>query len=70
MILIFPPIDSSASPITPDYGGPTVCFADGVFDPRFPRFITVMEGTKPIFYFLFSLFVYNIFHMEEGCVQT
>ncbi|CAO2817837.1 unnamed protein product [Amaranthus hypochondriacus] len=38
--------DSSPSPITPDYGGPTVCFADGVFDPRFPRFITVMEDQR------------------------
>lgn len=70
MILIFPLVDSSPSPITPDYGGPTVCFADGVFDPRFLRFITVMEGSKHIFYFLFCLIVYHVFHMEEGGVQT
>ncbi|KAK9668588.1 hypothetical protein RND81_13G070200 [Saponaria officinalis] len=38
--------DSSPSPITPDYGGPVVCYADGVFDPRFPRFITVMEDQR------------------------
>ncbi|XP_019105164.2 uncharacterized protein LOC104899002 isoform X2 [Beta vulgaris subsp. vulgaris] len=38
--------DASPSPITPDYGGPTVCYADGVFDPRFPRFITVMEDQR------------------------
>ncbi|KAL2895147.1 Acylamino-acid-releasing enzyme 1 [Bienertia sinuspersici] len=38
--------DSSPSPITPDYGGPTVCFADGVFDPRFRRFVTVMEDQR------------------------
>uniref|UniRef100_A0A803M2L5 Peptidase S9 prolyl oligopeptidase catalytic domain-containing protein n=1 Tax=Chenopodium quinoa TaxID=63459 RepID=A0A803M2L5_CHEQI len=40
------PGDSSPSPITPDYGGPTICYADGVFDPRFPRFITVMEDQR------------------------
>ncbi|XP_021856255.1 uncharacterized protein [Spinacia oleracea] len=40
------PGDSSPSPITPDYGGPKVCYADGVFDPRFPRFITVMEDQR------------------------
>ncbi|XP_021722624.1 uncharacterized protein LOC110690106 [Chenopodium quinoa] len=40
------PGDSSPSPITPDYGGPTICYADGVFDPRFPRFISVMEDQR------------------------
>lgn len=39
---------SSPSPITPDYGGPAVCYADGVFDSRFDRFITVREGTQLI----------------------
>lgn len=38
--------DSTPSPITPDYGGPVVCYADGVFDPRIPRFITVMEDLR------------------------
>lgn len=38
--------DSSPCPITPDYGGPVVCYADGVFDPRIPRFITVMEDHR------------------------
>ncbi|KAH9624638.1 hypothetical protein KSS87_000793 [Heliosperma pusillum] len=38
--------DSSPSPITPDYGGPLICYADGVFDPRFPRYITVMEDQR------------------------
>ncbi|XP_074279287.1 uncharacterized protein LOC141604721 [Silene latifolia] len=38
--------DSSPSPITPDYGGPLVCYADGVFDSRFPRYITVMEDQR------------------------
>jgi len=40
-----PSVDSTPAPITPDYGGPVVCYADGVFDPRIPRFIAVMEGT-------------------------
>lgn len=40
------PGDLSPSPITPDYGGPVVCYADGVFDPRFPRFISVMEDFR------------------------
>ncbi|KAI4321540.1 hypothetical protein MLD38_034908 [Melastoma candidum] len=38
--------DSSPSPITPDYGGPVVCYADGVFDNRFRRYITVMEDHR------------------------
>ncbi|XP_034674851.1 uncharacterized protein LOC117906029 isoform X1 [Vitis riparia] len=37
---------SSPSPITPDYGGPAVCYADGVFDSRFDRFITVREDRR------------------------
>ncbi|KAL9263883.1 hypothetical protein AKJ16_DCAP16174 [Drosera capensis] len=37
---------SSPTPITPDYGGPVLCYADGVFDPRFQRFITVMEDHR------------------------
>ena len=32
-------------PLTPDYGAPNVSYADGVFDPHFSRYITVMEGT-------------------------
>lgn len=31
-------------PITPDYGGPVISYADGVIDSRFNRYITVMEG--------------------------
>lgn len=38
------PADSSPIPITPDYGGPLVCYADGVFDSRFSRYITIREG--------------------------
>ncbi|GLT47021.1 hypothetical protein SLA2020_207430 [Shorea laevis] len=38
--------DSSPVPITPDYGGPVVSYADGVFDSRFDRFITVMEDRR------------------------
>ncbi|CAA7016030.1 unnamed protein product [Microthlaspi erraticum] len=36
--------DSSPRPITPDYGAPAVTYADGVFDARFNRYITVREG--------------------------
>lgn len=38
--------DSSPSPLTPDYGGPLACYADGVFDTRFGRFITVREDRR------------------------
>lgn len=38
--------DSSPVPITPDFGGPVVSYADGVFDSRFDRFITVMEDRR------------------------
>ncbi|KAJ6815878.1 uncharacterized protein M6B38_418560 [Iris pallida] len=30
-------------PLTPDYGGPLACYADGVFHLHFDRYITVME---------------------------
>lgn len=36
--------DPCPVPITPDYGGPVVSYADGVFDSRLDRYITVMEG--------------------------
>lgn len=36
--------DNSPLPLTPDYGGSVVRYADGVFDPHFSRYITVMEG--------------------------
>lgn len=38
--------DASPSPLTPDYGGPLACYADGVFDSRFGRFITVREDCR------------------------
>jgi len=38
------PTESLPLPITPDYGGPSVCYADGVFDSRFGRYVTVREG--------------------------
>lgn len=38
--------DTSPSPLTPDYGGPLACYADGVFDLRFSRFITVREDRR------------------------
>ncbi|CAL8102264.1 unnamed protein product [Prunus armeniaca] len=42
--------DSSPTPLTPDYGGPIVSYADEVFDARFNRYITLREGitTDPI----------------------
>ena len=43
-LLIVHAADSSPVPLTPDYGGPVVSYADGVFDLRFNRFVTVMEG--------------------------
>lgn len=36
--------DSVPVPLTPDYGGPLVSYADGEFDSRFDRYVTVMEG--------------------------
>ncbi|KAL7262078.1 hypothetical protein ACSBR1_000456 [Camellia fascicularis] len=38
--------DSSPLPLTPDYGGPLVCYADGVFDSRFNRYVTVREDRR------------------------
>ncbi|XP_058088673.1 uncharacterized protein LOC131235501 [Magnolia sinica] len=39
--------DQSLVPITPDYGGgPKVCYADGVVDSRFNRYITVREDHR------------------------
>ncbi|XP_051124272.1 acylamino-acid-releasing enzyme [Andrographis paniculata] len=38
--------DSVPVPLTPDYGGPLVCYADGVFDSRFNRFLTVREDRR------------------------
>ncbi|KAK1554086.1 hypothetical protein Q3G72_007691 [Acer saccharum] len=45
--------DSSPVPITPDYGAPLLCYADGVYDSRFNRYVTVREdhredGLNPI----------------------
>lgn len=34
----------SPVPISPDYGEPVVRYADGVFDPHFNRYLTIMEG--------------------------
>ena len=45
--------DSSPKPLTPDYGGPVVSYADGVFDSRFSRFVTVREG-----HFFFNRFFF------------
>ncbi|KAK6245298.1 hypothetical protein SCA6_008388 [Theobroma cacao] len=38
--------DPCPVPITPDYGGPVVSYADGVFDSRLDRYITVMEDRR------------------------
>ncbi|XP_055818077.1 uncharacterized protein LOC129886313 isoform X2 [Solanum dulcamara] len=39
-------IDSIPLPLTPDYGGRSVCYADGVFDSRFNRYVTVREDQR------------------------
>ncbi|GAA0171475.1 serine protease [Lithospermum erythrorhizon] len=36
--------DNVPVPITPDYGQALVCYADGVFDSRFNRYVTLREG--------------------------
>ncbi|KAH6834538.1 alpha/beta-Hydrolases superfamily protein [Perilla frutescens var. hirtella] len=38
--------DSVPVPLTPDYNGPLVCYADGVFDFRFNRYLTVREDRR------------------------
>ncbi|XP_020258203.1 uncharacterized protein LOC109834578 [Asparagus officinalis] len=38
--------DHSPMPLTPEYGGPVVRYADGVFDSHFKRYITVMEDHR------------------------
>ncbi|KAJ8762410.1 hypothetical protein K2173_007570 [Erythroxylum novogranatense] len=38
--------DLAPVPLTPDYGGPVVSFADGVFDLRFNRYVSVMEDRR------------------------
>ncbi|KAL3514538.1 hypothetical protein ACH5RR_027255 [Cinchona calisaya] len=38
--------DSAPVPITPDYGIPLVSYADGVFDSRFNRYVTVQEDCR------------------------
>lgn len=44
--VIFTLLDGSPPiPLTPDYGAPDVSYADGVFDPHFSRYVTVVEGT-------------------------
>ncbi|GJN00331.1 hypothetical protein PR202_ga17755 [Eleusine coracana subsp. coracana] len=37
---------NSPLPLTPDYAGSVVRYADGVFDPHFNRFITIMEDHR------------------------
>ncbi|KAK1429334.1 hypothetical protein QVD17_11541 [Tagetes erecta] len=38
--------DSAPVAITPDFGGPGVAYADGVFDTRFNRYITIREDRR------------------------
>ncbi|KAL4649753.1 hypothetical protein ACB092_01G037100 [Castanea dentata] len=38
--------DSSPVPLTPDNGEPLVSYADGVFDARFNRYVTVQEDRR------------------------
>ncbi|KAL6548829.1 hypothetical protein OROHE_008674 [Orobanche hederae] len=37
---------SAPVPLTPDYSEPHVCYADGVFDSRFNRYLTVREDRR------------------------
>ncbi|XP_042409315.1 probable dipeptidyl-peptidase 5 isoform X2 [Zingiber officinale] len=37
---------STPIPITPDYRGTLVCYADGSYDPHFNRYLTVMEDHR------------------------
>ena len=39
-------VDEPPVPLTPDYGGPVVSYADGILDTRFNRFLSVREGKK------------------------
>ncbi|AES70316.1 putative bleomycin hydrolase [Medicago truncatula] len=39
-------LDVPPIPLTPDYGGPVVSYADGVLDTRFNRFIAVREDRR------------------------
>ncbi|KAL4556091.1 hypothetical protein LXL04_026559 [Taraxacum kok-saghyz] len=41
--------DSTPVPLTPDYGGPQVSYADGVYDTSLNRFITVREGVHCLY---------------------
>ncbi|PHT75744.1 hypothetical protein T459_19266 [Capsicum annuum] len=38
--------DSAPLPLTPDYGGLSVCYADGVVDFQFNRYVTVREDQR------------------------
>lgn len=42
--MVCPLADMPPAPLTPDYGGPLVSYADGIFDARFNRYISVREG--------------------------
>ncbi|KAK7333514.1 hypothetical protein VNO80_30288 [Phaseolus coccineus] len=39
-------LDESPVPLTPDYGGPVVSYADGILDTRFNRFLSVREDRR------------------------
>ncbi|XP_027340404.1 dipeptidyl peptidase family member 6-like [Abrus precatorius] len=39
-------VDVPPVPLTPDYGGPVVSYADGIFDARFNRYICVREDRR------------------------
>lgn len=42
--LLFMVTDRSPMPLTQDYGGPVVRYADGVFNPHFNCYVSIMEG--------------------------
>ncbi|XP_061354323.1 probable dipeptidyl-peptidase 5 [Gastrolobium bilobum] len=39
-------LDVPPVPLTPDYGGPVVSYADGILDARFNRYVSVMEDRR------------------------
>lgn len=57
--------DYSPVPLTPDYGGPVVSYADGVFDTRFGRYITVREGIYKFFFFFSELICAWVLHSYQ-----
>lgn len=52
-------VDHVPVPLTPDYGGPVVRYADGVADLHLNRYITVREGWCPTYCWLQLTICFN-----------